>query len=81
MARTGHEVPLWPIGPEFWMLIEQSPDSEYNLLAAALADSVTRLKHQWFYEQKNAFRRWRCRRRRAGRSFGPGGSGQRRRKS
>eukprot|EP00975_Prorocentrum_lima_P032088 6737596-Prorocentrum_lima.AAC.1 len=46
MARTGHRVPLWPIGPEFWMLIEQNPDIEYNLLAAALADSVTRLKHQ-----------------------------------
>eukprot|EP00975_Prorocentrum_lima_P053474 11217193-Prorocentrum_lima.AAC.1 len=53
MARTGHEVPLWPIGPEFWMLIEQNPDIEYNLIAAALADTVTRLKQQWFYEEKN----------------------------
>eukprot|EP00975_Prorocentrum_lima_P052723 11050901-Prorocentrum_lima.AAC.1 len=45
MARTGYEVPLWPIGPEFWMLIEQSPDIEYNLIAAGLADDITRLKH------------------------------------
>eukprot|EP00975_Prorocentrum_lima_P012748 2699617-Prorocentrum_lima.AAC.1 len=41
------------IRPEFWMLIEQNPDMEYNLIAVALADDITRLKHQWFYEKKN----------------------------
>eukprot|EP00975_Prorocentrum_lima_P065750 12905278-Prorocentrum_lima.AAC.1 len=45
MVRQGHEVPLWRIGLEFWMLIEQNPDIGYNVLAAALADDVTRLKY------------------------------------
>eukprot|EP00975_Prorocentrum_lima_P059613 12499294-Prorocentrum_lima.AAC.1 len=45
MARTGHEVLPWPIGPQFWMLIEQNLDIEYNLISAALADDITGLKH------------------------------------
>eukprot|EP00975_Prorocentrum_lima_P034090 7163919-Prorocentrum_lima.AAC.1 len=42
MVTQGIEPPLWPIGPEFWMLIEQTPDIDYPLLAAALADDITR---------------------------------------
>eukprot|EP00975_Prorocentrum_lima_P048749 10200458-Prorocentrum_lima.AAC.1 len=43
MVTRGIEPPLWPIGREFWMLIEQNPDVDCHVLAAALADEITRL--------------------------------------
>eukprot|EP00975_Prorocentrum_lima_P066799 12911293-Prorocentrum_lima.AAC.1 len=50
MVTQGFEPPLWPIGPEFWMLIEQNPDMDHPVLAAALADEVTRMTRLLFFQ-------------------------------